>query len=159
MATRLKAITRAPDHQAPPHEVPTRATRVYIAAPYTFRDEARRVRAMMHANYSPLRSVARWLDRPTLPPCEWTNEVLEMEARECVEDINAADAVLVLHPDESTGGGLLVEIGIAVQRGLPISVVWDNKRRQKPVFFSLPQIHVVTLLNDALDALAAIPPR
>jgi nucleoside 2-deoxyribosyltransferase len=159
MTTRLKAITRPADHEVFPRGTAARATRVYIAAPYTFRDEARRVRAMMHSNYWPLRSVARWLDRPTLPPCEWTSEVLAMEARECIEDINAADAALVLHPDESTGGGLLVEIGIAVQRGLPIFVAWGNKQKQKPVFFSLPQIRVVTLLNDALDALAAIPAR
>lgn len=159
MATRLKAITRPPEHESPAHETAPRATRVYIAAPYTFRDEARRVRSMMHSNYWPLRSVARWLDRPTLPPCEWTNEVLAMEARECVEDINAADAVLVLHPDESTGGGLLVEIGIAVQRGLPIFVAWGSKQKPKPVFFSLPQIRVTAFLNDALDALAAIPAR
>lgn len=159
MATRLKAITRPPEHEAPPHYTTTRATRVYIAAPYTCRDTARAMRVRMHTHYFPLRSVARWLDRPTLPPCEWTTEVLEMEAKECVEDINAADAMVVIHPAMSTGGGLLVEVGIAIQRGIPICVLVDDPKDPKPVFFSLPQVRVLSSPSLALDYLTTVLAR
>jgi len=105
-------------------------SKVYIAAPFTRREEARQLRdALVNLG---LTVTSSWLDTTT-ENYDAPLEVLQNEAWYDKEDIEAADYVVVLvYPGE--GCGMHFEAGYAHHAGIHLVVIGD---RSKGIFYLL----------------------
>lgn len=90
---------------------------IYLAAPWAHKDEAKQVRTQFEANGIKVNS--RWLDYHGQSGSEWDPEVLEREAIHDIEDICAADGMVVLHYKVSEGKSFEQGffLGISAQMG------------------------------------------
>lgn len=84
--------------------------KIYIAAPYPYRDEAIQVKNLLEAEGHTITS--RWLIEE--------DEMCDKDARKDLEDIRAAEALLAINPPEWANrgtGGRHVELGYALALG------------------------------------------
>lgn len=115
--------------------------KVYVAAPWVRRSEARDVRdRLVKAGH---KVTSRWLDTQS----NNSVESLQSEATNDLQDIRTADALVVLNL--STSEGKAVETGYALAMDLPIFVVGGVSN----VFHWLPQIRHVHNIDTLLDLL------
>ena len=130
----------------------------YIAAPYSHREATRKVAREIEDQSAGGRvgwtCNARWI--------EGTHDGLAATicAADDVADVRDADALVLLH-GESTTGGFWVELGIAIERNLPIVIVTHSEvDRRLPVFawFEAPRgrIDVVEVDRPNVAQIAAV---
>ena len=117
--------------------------KVYIAAPFNRREEAREARnILMTKGY---KSVSRWIDT------HLTEKISEKqkraEALEDFRDIQSAGLMILLN-GKSTAGGMHVEMGYALSEGIPIFLVG----KPSSVFHHLPQVTCFKSVEDIPDA-------
>lgn len=122
--------------------------RVYIAAPWDCQTQARAARETLRA--AGLHVVARWLD--VVPDEPYPPERLAVQARQDWEDVQAADALLLLNLHVSEGKA--VETGLALAWCVPVVVVGAPSN----VFHYLPgrRLRLVETLAEAVAALQAL---
>ena len=123
----------------------------YLAGPYSDREHLRTCASVI-AGVSGWTCNARWLDgsHDGMSPMQ--------AAKEDVADVRAADALVLVAERQSTKGGMWVELGIAIERPIPIVVVHPLGRdpRELNVFASYPTVFLVTLAGEAGDVLIVI---
>ena len=113
--------------------------RIYLAAPWTRRVEARRVRDELEAAGHTVNS--RWLDLHG----GGGEHVLATEAQNDIDDLIACDVLVLLNLEKSEGKA--VETGFALALDIPIYVIGGHSN----VFHYHPRVkHVV--LDDLLRA-------
>ena len=129
------------------------AVNVYLAASWSLKNEMRQVRKLL--NQAGHRVTSRWLDEPaeqSLAAHDLADdrEIGARHAAQDLEDIDAAECVLVFTKVASTTGGLHVELGYALGRG-------------KRVLICGPRVNVFQCLVEhrpdfaaAVDALARL---
>lgn len=124
--------------------------RIYLAAPWKRKDEAKEVRDILVANGHEVTS--RWLDFPESPDGQYSVETLKTEAQNDIQDIVRAHVLVVLNLQYSEGKA--TEQGIALVLGKPIVVVDDNTGPNN-VFHNLgePRVYRVPALSEALRVL------
>lgn len=77
------------------------AVKIYLAAPWVHKENAKAVRDQFVA--AGIEVTSRWLDFHGQSGAEWDPEVLEREAVNDLEDICAADGMVILHSAVSEG--------------------------------------------------------
>jgi nucleoside 2-deoxyribosyltransferase len=124
--------------------------KVYIAAPWPFREEAQQVRRVLEAAGLVVQS--QWLDFDPQTKDPHAPEVCRDEALTDLDDINHCDAILVMN-NYKVGAykpsGMFFEEGFAYALGLDVVVVGKGTT----VFHSLPD---VTVVGDVLEAVKAL---
>lgn len=113
--------------------------RVYLAAPWSHRAEARQARALLIAAGHDV--PCRWLDVD-----ERTTSAVE-EAQNDMTDLLTCEAFLVLNLAKSEGKAC--ETGMAIIAELPIISIGIGSN----IFLNLPRVRRVETLNDAIAAL------
>lgn len=119
--------------------------KVYIAAPYEWRAYAQLLQPQIERHGCTV--LAAWLHTQ--------NPESSAEARIDLDDIDAADAVIVLNPpgmERSGTGGRHVELGYALGRGKHVFLVGEATN----VFHHLSTIVRVATHDHLLDAIAAM---
>lgn len=123
---------------------------IYLAAPWTRKEEAKVVRdQLVAAGYI---VTSRWLDFVATPGDNYTHETMRREAENDIADISNSDVMVVLNLEKSEGKA--TEQGIALARGVPVIAVgpWEITRN---VFQHLDNHFIrVDTLQDAFDVLA-----
>lgn len=122
---------------------------IYLAASWNVRMTAGAIRDQFQAAGVTVRS--RWLDvkfAASLPE----NEVARQEARNDVEDIRAADALVLLADFPSSSGGMHFETGYAYALGKPVFIIG----KQSMVFHHLPTILVFSDVSACIRMIQAI---
>jgi nucleoside 2-deoxyribosyltransferase len=112
--------------------------KVYIAAPYPIRETA--IVIMKRLEQLGYTVTSRWL-KAELSPEESDH------ARDDLEDIDEADALLALNPESwsNTGtGGRHVEFGYAVAKGKKMFIIG----RRSNCFHHLPNVRVIESMSD-----------
>lgn len=99
--------------------------KIYLAANWSLKDEMRQARSFLHQAGHQVTS--RWLDFPAqqslnAPDLADDPEIGVAYASKDLEDIDAAECVLVFTEVASTTGGLHVELGYALGRGKRVLV-------------------------------------
>lgn len=124
--------------------------KAYVAGWYRAKEEIRPLREALVARGVAVTS--RWLDSADhegVPGV--TNTILMVRyMREDLEDVDAADAVVLYHPRAHHGkgtGGRHVETGYALARGKPVFLVGDAES----VFHFHPLVTVLPLLEYPLS--------
>ena len=125
-----------------------RAVRVYIAAPWVRRAQAREVRDYLVTGGYDVTS--RWLD---FTGDEHDERLLRREAQMDWNDVLRSDALLLLNIEKSEGKA--VEQGIALQKGIPIIAIGKPSN----VFHRLPHYTWVDTLGKAIQALPTLNPE
>lgn len=130
---------------------------VYIAA----RGEDQALAALCRALLAPygIGSTARWIDQSLV------NESHD-EAQMDLDDVRAADALVVIKPRSSHGkttGGHHVETGVALERGIPIILLGEaenvfHQHRQVTVC-GWPIVHLASLAATIRHAVETAPAR
>ena len=120
--------------------------RFYLAGPYSDRERLARD-AQIIAEASGWQCNARWL--------YGTHDGMASQraAIEDVEDVRAADALVIDARRPSTRGGMWVEAGIAIQAGKPIAVIARGSARLN-VFMYLPGAYQAEDTRGAVALLA-----
>lgn len=127
-------------------------TTLYLAAPWVYRDEARRVRRMLQD--AGFEVNARWLDFSSDDPdATHSIAVLQQEAKHDVEDIQRADIFVVLNLAKSEGKA--TEQGMAYMLGTPIVVVGPHAPCNN-IFQYLPGFVCVPYLYEAIPVIRRI---
>ena len=114
--------------------------KIYLAAPYSRKDEINKYAAELRAGR--IEVTSSWLDEPHKPTTqmhELTHEEHQQYAVQDVKDVQAAN-ILVFFTDPTKAiirAGRHVEFGIAVQRGIPIYVVGEEREN---IFHHLPKV-------------------
>lgn len=99
--------------------------KIYLAASWSLKGEMREVRDFLHQAGHQVTS--RWIDEPAEQSLKARDLAGDSEngarhARQDLEDIDAADCVLVFTEVASTTGGLHVELGYGLGRGKRVLV-------------------------------------
>jgi nucleoside 2-deoxyribosyltransferase len=113
--------------------------RVYLAAPWIHRAEARQAREKLTAAGYDVNS--RWLD------VDETTTSPEVEAVNDMTDILSSDALVVLNLAKSEGKAC--ETGMAIVAGMPVISVGDGHN----IFLKLPTVRRVETLHEAITIL------
>lgn len=114
-------------------------TRVYLAAPWTHRAEARLARdLLMAAGYD---VPCRWLD------VDETKTTQDDEAINDWNDLLSCDAFVVLNLAKSEGKAC--ETGIALLAGMPVISIGQGCN----IFLKLPRVRRVETLHEAISTL------
>lgn len=121
----------------------------YLAGPYSDRKRLSACAGAI-ARESGWECNARWLrgDHDGMLPTR--------AAREDVKDVRAADALVMFAERSSTRGGMWVEFGIAVERGIPIVVICDQHVAKLNVFAWLHTAGWAGCVNEAAAELRHI---
>jgi nucleoside 2-deoxyribosyltransferase len=123
--------------------------RLYVAAPFVERAEAKKVKAaLMAAGH---RVTSRWIDdHPGTSNAEWIDDAEKgrQEAREDLQDIEKAQAFILLNNYEHSTGRA-IETGYAISAGLPIYILG----RPTSGFHHLSQVKCFDTLDALLEAL------
>lgn len=120
--------------------------RIYIAAPWQLKAQARAWRGVLEAGG--LTVTSRWLDTPDVP------QDTDASALECLEDVIAADRLLLINPEAWAAagtGGRHVEFGYAVAAGKDLHIFGVRSN----VFHHLRYVTVHETVDHALAALVA----
>ena len=120
----------------------------YLAGPYSAREHLRGC-ATAIARISGWTCNARWLDG------SHDGMLAYRAAREDVEDVRSADALVMVANRQSTRGGMWVEMGIAAERGIPIVIVCDEHTKLN-VFAWLQVVVWAATVDEAGDELRYI---
>ena len=113
--------------------------RIYLAAPYSQKEQMQRYAAELQAN--DIIVTSSWLAKPHAPETQMkdlTSDQHRAYAMQDIKDVQAAD-ILVFFTDQTktiVRGGRHVEFGIAVQRRIPIYVIGDFEN----IFHYLPRV-------------------
>lgn len=116
--------------------------RIYIAAPWVRRREARLASEIVEAAGHQV--VSRWL---TVHGGNDDPAVLAREAQNDIDDVRAVEALILLNYQKSEGKA--VETGIALALAMPIIVVGKPTN----IFHHLPDVVLVDTLDEALEFL------
>jgi len=111
--------------------------KVYIAAPWPYRDKAITVMRMLETKK--VHVTSRWLKAEHKAVSELTIDEQAAFAREDLDDVLEADLLLALNPEgwEDKGtGGRHVELGYAIAHGKPVILAGERTN----VFHYLPSI-------------------
>lgn len=119
--------------------------RVYVAAPWVFKDEAGQVAFDIAVAGHVITSVWHRDHQDNHDPV-----ILAREAQEDFMGIVSADALVVLNKD-TLSEGKAVEQGIAISYAVPIIAIGS---KQQNIFQYLPVVTLVPTLADAIDILA-----
>ena len=92
---------------------------IYVAGPFSERHRLGQVRDELR--FRSFAVTSRWLDP------EWTKFKDADTAVIDLEDLEAADMVLAFTEQESTRGGMMVEIGYALASGKPVVVIGPRR--------------------------------
>ena len=116
--------------------------RVYIAAPFNQRDEAKRVREILFKNG--MISTSRWIDTHLSELDLLTRADRIREALADLEDVRKAQELVYIGKGRSTSGGCDIELGYALAEGMKVWFVG------KPfsIFHDHPQITIVERAED-----------
>ncbi len=114
--------------------------KIYIAASFVNRDQARDVRKTLQDRGH--ESTAQWIDGHAYLPGELTDEKKRVEALQDLTDIDNADAVLFLSTPKipSTSGGQHLEMGYAFGLGKAVYILGPLTS----VFHFHPLVRVIT---------------
>lgn len=117
--------------------------KVYIAAPFNRREEARSARnVLMKKGYV---SVSRWIDNHLTEKI--SDQQKRTEALEDIKDIQKSMRMIFIN-GKSTAGGMHVEMGYALSEGIPIYLVG----KPSSVFHHLPQVTCFNCVEDIPNA-------
>jgi nucleoside 2-deoxyribosyltransferase len=126
-----------------PHRWDSRVAKVYLAAPWTHRPDARAAAAVLERAGHTI--TERWWDCESLPA---TDADLGRYAQADMDGVLAADVLVLLNLAKSEGKA--VEQGIALQRGIPIIAIGADRTN---VFQHLPAYRWVNSLREAIEAI------
>ena len=127
--------------------------RIYVAGPWSNRDEVIEAAAFLRADGFQVR--ARWLDENCGDVA--TFEGCQQRALMDVDDVKSADVFVLLNLGMSSGKA--TELGMAHIIGLPIVVVGPPATPFGPqgnMFYYLPGVTIVETLADAVSLLRKI---
>lgn len=82
---------------------------------------------------------SRWLFEPFLQTQDYTEAAREAIARMDYEDVVASDALLLVAGPDRYSGGKFVEVGIAVARDIPVTILG----RRENMLMWLPSMRVI----------------
>jgi nucleoside 2-deoxyribosyltransferase len=115
---------------------------IYLAGPWARREEVRAARDKFTA--AGVNVKARWIDLSPTPEDEKNPVVLTGEAINDLEDLDNADAVVVLNLEKSEGKA--VETGYALAAGVPVIIIGERTN----VFHYLPEVSIVETIEEAI---------
>ena len=119
--------------------------KIYVAAPWVRKMEARNVAyAFADAGYD---ITSRWL---WLHGDSEDDHVKATEAQNDVDDVDAADVLVLVNLEKSEGKA--VETGMALATHKPIVLIGERSN----IFHYLPRVVVVSTISQALNALKEI---
>ena len=133
-----------------------RRKRVYLAAAWIKGGDALVARDQLVR--AGIDVTSRWLERVkgnTDPAYDYTKDPnytapdAKVEATKDIEDIEGADAVVVLNSAKSEGKA--VEQGVALMLGIPIIVVGERSNTFQ--YFDPPKVTVVANMDEAIEVL------
>lgn len=128
--------------------------KIYVAGPWVYRSHSIECAKDMRA--AGFEVVSRWHDKHhETSPDDSTGlsdppDLIRSEALQDVEDVRAADVLVVLNLQKSEGKA--VETGIALERRIPFVVVGP----QLNIFTTLAYAHVETI-DQAIEAIKCLP--
>lgn len=135
-------------------QFPVKPGKIYVAAPVTNQARALQVAVgLMRRGYA---VTSRWLEfdfsTARTPDQDWPNYVKRSETwgQRDLEDLEAADTLVVLSDRPSTSGGYHVEVGFFIGRGRENIVVVGGRPN---VFFWSKTIQYLSSLTDLVDFL------
>jgi hypothetical protein len=123
--------------------------RLYVAAPFVERAEAKRIKAALQAAGHKVTS--RWIDdHPGTSNAEWIDDAAKgrQEAKEDIQDIQAAQGFVLLNNYEHSTGRA-IETGYALSEGMPIYILG----RPTSGFHHLLPVRCFDTLDALLEAL------
>lgn len=123
---------------------------IYLAAPFNQKEAARKAREILVAAGHEVTS--RWIDNHLSEYDDLSDEQLNSEAEDDLDDILDADALVLLN-DFPCSAGRMFEWGFAYAQSKPIVVVGDAT---KSVFKHLRNTHVVGSAIEAAAKLHAV---
>lgn len=116
--------------------------KIYVAAPWKNKDDARKVAEQLTAAGLGVRS--RWHDTDFRADIyEAPEDIMKSEALKDLADIGDSDTMLYLNMGMSEGKA--TELGMALIRAIPIYVVGG---KQNNVFLHLPQVNHVASVEE-----------
>lgn len=124
----------------------------YLAAPYD-----QRLSAQAMADAIEVLTAGRWRCTSRWLGGQYDDLPLPVAAHDDVEDVRESDALIILH-GESTSGGMWVELGIALERSMPVGIVIPTAQsgRRLPIFVSWEDAVVETRLLPDRSALTSV---
>lgn len=129
-------------------------TKIYLAAPWAFKEEAKKVRDQFVA--AGIDVTSRWMDWHGQSGTEWNPEILEEEAINDLQDICLADGLVALHYAVSEGksfeqGFFLGVSGQLQKNNKMIVVLPPDFGRSHNIFHYIKDVYdVVPTVEDAI---------
>lgn len=129
-------------------------TKIYLAAPWAFKEEAKKVRDQFTA--AGIDVTSRWLDLHGQSGDDWNPDILEREAIDDIEDLCASDGIVVLHYKISEGKSFEQGFFLGISRELKkihkmIVVLPPDFGRSHNVFHYMREVYdVVPTVEDAI---------
>lgn len=123
-------------------------TSVYIAAPWPMKKEAKQLRAQLLIGA--VHCTSRWLDVETPLGAHY--------AKQDLDDVCTADALVAINPltwKNRGTGGRHVEMGVAIQRAMPIFLIGVRTN----IFHELPRVVIVEDVEQLLPLLHELNTR
>jgi nucleoside 2-deoxyribosyltransferase len=122
--------------------------KVYVAAPWVRKAEARQVANTLLSEGHDVISRWLWLHGDSDDPVTLANE-----AQNDIDDLDAADVLLLVNLEQSEGKA--VETGVMLAQGKPVVVIGGRSN----IFHHLPRIHHVHTIDQAINRLKEIACR